>query len=240
MQILFTDRAKKELNKLYSNRRLYLTDKSFCPSFIDYLRKISNDIRTLSERNVKYTVKHTYRYTQLTALAFLYKIYEDGVVLVYEIWYIGLPHLYKLCNYDRRVSNNKLGKRPLQITRGIISDYVQSNINGGNINGVTVHIVKRKGMTSRSNKPLFNYLFQGKLLSRYDVLNPTPFIQQQDGEVKAYADACNGRRYWLYPNGKWRIIKEATNNETKKIRLTETQFKRLLTECITKIINEIA
>lgn len=36
------------------------------------------------------------------------------------------------------------------------------------------------------------------------------------------------------------IIAESINTENNTIRLTEAQFKKMLTECITKIINEIA
>ena len=254
MQFIFSTESKWQINLLYGNRSYYLTNHTFCPSFVDFLGKMSLDFDRLLSGNVTYTIKKGFRYTELSALAITYRIINIGIIEIDDIAFIGLGKLKKLCSYDRRVAGVKMGKRPNQTKCGLPSDYIQSNLNGGQINGVPVLIVQRKGIKRKS--PFFNYLFNGKLLSKYDVLNPTPFVVQKDGELKAYADAGNGKRYWLYPTGKWRLIKEsklkkniiiennATNkirnmNNKKVVRLTESQLHNIIAESVSQILNEI-
>ena len=119
-----------------------------------------------------------------------------------------------MCKYDRKVANQKIGKRPPHIKPSpLLSNYRLTKFKGGEINGEQVQVVKRLDASSRSGKDLFNYLYKGRLLSRYDLLSLTPFTIQADGELKAYGDAANGKRYWIYPNGKWRLLRESKSKK---------------------------
>ena len=61
------------------------------------------------------------------------------------------------------------------------------------------------------------------------------FCKWKDGIYAIFEK--DGIRYKLFSNGTTQIISE---NKRRTIRLTETEFKQMLVECITKIINEIA
>lgn len=80
-------------------------------------------------------------------------------------------------------------------------------------------------------------LWKGKniaLASQFDKIEK-PFYHYRDGN---YAIGIKDNvRYKLFPND---TIQRINENKQSKIRLTKTQFKKLLIECITKIINEIA
>ena len=50
MKVVLSDEVHKDIEKLY-DRRIYLTDKSFCQSFVSYCNKMANDF------NEKYNLK---------------------------------------------------------------------------------------------------------------------------------------------------------------------------------------
>ena len=47
MQHIYSQEAQKELNKLYKNRSYYLTNQTFCPSFIEYIREVDSDFEEI-------------------------------------------------------------------------------------------------------------------------------------------------------------------------------------------------
>ena len=61
------------------------------------------------------------------------------------------------------------------------------------------------------------------------------FCRWRDGIYAVFEK--DGVRYKLFRND---TVQRINENRQQTIRLTEAQFKRVLTECITKIINEIA
>ena len=59
---------------------------------------------------------------------------------------------------------------------------------------------------------------------KYDFINPTPFTVQADGQIKAYADAANGKRYWLYPSGRMRLYELNSKSSKETTMLTEERL----------------
>lgn len=125
--------------------------------------------------------------------------------IIYSIGFIGLPHLYRLCAYERKQKNAPLGKRPTNIKASRNpNDYISiPNGDGGYIGNMQVYIVQRKGVTSPSGKELFNYFCNGRILSDIDFLSATPFsYYPEENAYKAYADSANSKRYWILSSGR--------------------------------------
>lgn len=227
MRVYITDTVLKDINNLF-NRKVYLTDKNFCQTFIFYLRKISRDFSILKQGRNTYTLRNGFRNASLTAINVSYKVAPSiNTVIVYSISFIGLMRLYRLCTAERAEIGRPLRRRPSHIVASSnVVDYEPSNLKGGTIGGIAVQVVKRKGVTTRSNKPVFNYLYNGRILSKYDFINPTPF-SNYDGVEKAYADAANGYRYWILPTRRTPI---------RMYESTEQRILRIITEQINQFI----
>lgn len=206
MRIILSDFAFKQLNKLYGDRRVFLTDETFTDSFKFYNKQLHIALYTLSNRTVPFVMNKGYRVSNLGNIIVTYRLMASlNVIAIYSFGFIGLPHLYRLCTYERKQKNASLGKRPTNIKASINPNDYKSipNGDGGRINNVPVYIVQRKGVTSPSGKELFNYFCNGRILSNIDFLSATPFCFYPDENAyKAYADSANGKRYWVLSSGR--------------------------------------
>ena len=112
-------------------------------------------------------------------------------------------------------------------------------------------VVKRKGLTSPSGKPLFNYIWNGKVISKIDFLSCMPF-SDYNGKEKAYAYGANGKCYWVFPSGRRlikesvqqcinRIIIESINNFLRGIikENRDAKIRRIVRESVDRFINQI-
>ena len=223
MKILLSDEAHKSLEKLY-DRRIYLTNKSFCQSFISYCNKMANDFRTLESGRNTFVIRRGYRISTLSVIQVYYRIlpYTNSII-IYSIGFIGLPHLYRLCSYERRTSGKSLGKKPTNVKASTsVSDYKDiPNGYGGEIKGMQVKIVQRKNVTTIYNQPLFNYYWNGRIICNIDFISCNPFTIV-DGEEKATAYGANTKKYWILPNG-------------RKLLYCS---KEILNQIITEVINQ--
>lgn len=228
MKVVLSDEAHKDIEKLY-DRRIYLTDKKFCLSFISYCNRMGRDFLTLESGRNTYVIKGGYRVATLSTIQVLYRIvpYANSI-FIQSIGFIGLQHLYRLCTFERRTAGKSLGKRPANIKASTnVNDYqdIPNNSYGGEIRGLPVKIVQRKGVTAPSGKPIFNYLCNGKIIGKIDFVSCNPF-EIVDGTEKANAYGVNGNRYWVLPNGRnllycsidrmMNIITEVINNYLMK------------------------
>lgn len=243
MRVLLSDSAFKNINGLF-NRKVYLTNDSFCQSFKFYLKQISNDFVALERDTNRYVLKRGFRVSTLSAIEVPYRLLGNSAILIYSIGFVGLKHLYQLCSYERREIGKPLRRRPCHILASTsVSDYQPSNLKGGTIRGRRVEVVQRKGIRTNSGKQVFNYMYDGRILNRYDFVNPTPF-SLYDGIEKAYADAVNGYRYWVLPNRRTpiKIIENKQYNTMKntrnKVRLTESQLHNVIKESVKKLLTE--
>ena len=116
-----------------------------------------------------------------------------------------------------------------------------------------VDLSSRPLYTSPSYKPIKMVNIGYKIIcSEYQdgsirlTYNGTPLKSQFDKMVKKFCKwrdgiyaifEKDGVRYKLFRND---TVQRINENRQQTIRLTKAQFKRILTECITKIINEIA
>lgn len=244
MRVLLSDSAFKNINGLF-NRKVYLTNDTFCQSFKFYLKQISNDFVALEMGTNRYVLKRGFRVSTLSAIEVSYKLLGNSAILIYNIGFVGLIHLYQLCSYERRTIGKPLRRRPRHILASTsVSDYQPSNLKGGTIRGRRVEVVQRKGITTNSGKPVFNYMYDGRILNRYDFVNPTPF-SLYGGIEKAYADAANGYRYWVLPNRRTPIkITEnkqynTMKNTRNKVRLTESQLHNVINESVKQVLSEL-
>ena len=236
MKVVLSDEVHKNIEKLY-DRRIYLTDKSFCQSFVSYCNKMANDFSILESGRNTYIIRGGYRISTLSTIQVSYRIVPSvNSIIVYSIGFIGLRHLYRLCSYERRVKAKTLGRRPPNITASSsISDYKDiPNGYGGEIRGLPVKIVLRKGVKSSSGKPLFNYLWNGKIISKIDFLSCNPFEIVDDNE-KATAYGANGRKYWIMPSG--RRLLYCSRQRLKEI-IIEWRIKQVIKECVITALNE--
>ena len=163
MRIILSYQVYKDINKLY-NYKVYLTDKEFCQSFISYAHKIAQDFKLLMSGRVSFTIKGRLRHSRLSSIDVSYNLFGGNVIIIHSIGFIGIPHLYRMCAYERKQLRITRSKRPLHIKASVNpSDYIRTNIRGGAIGGIEVEVVQRKNATTRSNKKVFNYLYNGRI-----------------------------------------------------------------------------
>lgn len=236
MNVYLSDKAHKDLQMLF-RRSVYLTDRCFCKSFVSFCKTIGRDLLSLENGKNSYSVQDGMRLSKMTAIQVAYKVFPYAQsIVIYSIWFIGLRRLYSLCAYERRIANTRLGRRPTQIKAStLIADYQDTpKGDGGQIKGIPVRIVQRKGVTTPSGKPLFNYLWNGRIISKIDFLSCNPFTLQ-NGKEKASAYGANGKKYWVLPSGRRLLYCSVT--KLKKL-ITETVRKRLYENRLMNIIKE--
>ena len=120
-------------------------------------------------------------------------------------------------------------------------------LDGGEIRGIPVKIVQRKVTTSSSDKPLFNYLWNGKIISKIDFLSCNPF-ELVDGNEKASAYGANGTKYWIMPSGRRLLycsrqklkenMQHNLNKTNQPIRLTESDLRKMVEESVKRALEE--
>ena len=250
--LLLSDEAHNDINRLY-NRKVYLTNNTFCQSFVSYCQRMSNDFINLEKGRVRYTTRNGFRVALLSAIQVTYRISPSAdAIIIYSIGFVGLRHLHRLCSFERRMNGTSLGRRPTHISASMASDYIKiPKGDGGFIGNDKVEIVQRKGTTSHSGKPLFNYLYKGRIISKVDFLSCTPF-SNYDGTYKAYAYGVNGKCYWVFPSGRRlikesiqrcinRIIIESINNFLRGIvnENRDARIRRIVRESVDRFINQI-
>lgn len=221
MKAFLSDDAHKDIEKLY-DRRVYLTNDTFCQSFVFFCKRMASDFSVLESGGNRYVIKHGYRISTLSAIQVTYRIvpYANSI-LIQSIGFVGLRHMRMLCSLERRSKAKPLGRRPSNINASIsISDYkdIPNNSYGGEIKGFPVKIVQRKGITAPSGQPIFNYLCNGRIIGKIDFVSCNPF-EMIDGVEKANAYGVNGKRYWVLPNGRRLLY---CSKETIKAIITET------------------
>ena len=232
MKLILSDYANKQLNSIYTIK-VYIRDNVYSESFKKYNNTILWALGRLATGYIRFTIDGNYRVTRLDNLVIYYRYIKAMKVFAISYFqFLNIQKVHRQTAWERRKLGMNRRVKPKMIPASKnIGDYRESNINGGTINGMPVKIVQRINVRTRSNMPIFNYLLNGKILCMYDFINPTPFKIQEDGEEKAYADAVNGKRYWIYPN----------NRKPKpfNIRLTESQLRQILQECIRNIMKII-
>lgn len=226
MIIILSDVAHRSFENLF-NRKVYLTDKNFCESFVYYCKRIANDFTILGKGGNRYTLRRGYRVSTLSALQVVYKV-STNYIIIYSIGFVGLMHLYRLCTQERKTKSKPLSKHPSNfVASKSPSDYQYIPKGyGGEINGTQVKIVQRKGIITSSGKPLFNYYYNEKILSKVDFLscNPFKFIE---GQYKATAYGANGKKYWIMPSGR-RLLYCSTLINTEL--LIENKVRQIIKE----------
>ena len=232
MIVYLSDYAHKQLNNLYSDRRFFKTDKEFSDSFKLYNRILLKDLDHFSKGPCPFAIRGRFRFTSLSSVHIYYNVIPmHNAIIISSFRFVGLVRIKKLSTIERREIGKTLRKRPSNIKASTnVNDYTLSNLKGGSIRGVEVKVVKRKGITTMSGKPIFNYLYNGYILSMYDFVNPTPF-KYYYGVEKAYADGVNGVRYWVLPTSK-RPIKMVESFQQKLKRIITEEINHLLKQCI--------
>ena len=181
----------------------------------------------------------------------------------YQLGYsLGIAHVQ--CEYIGR--NRVLIITNYEINNKVLFTWKRRNGKGGIIPNPKKSKPQKEYITL-TKKPLFGYRFvmhkttkkynlinnEGKLLTYW--FNDIRTLNQPMGQyqVIAYIN-CGGMGYALCLNGRiyplqrmWKDMyceskenRPTIENKEQIIRLTETQFMNLLTECISKIIKEIA
>lgn len=220
MAVILSDYAHKQLNNLYSNWMFFKNDKEFSEAFKYYNKCLLRDFDRFSSGGLTYTIHRRYRRVILPSVQIFYRVAIGGMVIITSFLFVGLGRVQKLTAIEKKELNSGVTstRRPSHIVASTnVADYEPSNLNGGTISGIAVQVVKRKGVTTVSNKPVFNYLYKGRILSRYDFINTTPF-SNYNGVEKAYADAANGYRYWILPTRRTPIrMNETVQQKTQRI-----------------------
>lgn len=224
MRIVLTDGVYKDINNLF-DRKVYLTNNAFCQSFIFFCKKMEDDMNSLKQMRNTFSVRGAFRISTISAMRISYRLFPYAkAIVIYSIGFIGLRHLHRMCAFERKMQGKSLGRRPAQITASkSVSDYQGiPNNNGGTIGHIPVKIVRRKNITSVSGKPLFNYLWNGRIISKVDFLSCNPF-SMVDGVEKATAYGANGKKYWIMPSG--RRLLYCSNIRINKRILAETKHQ---------------
>lgn len=200
MIVFFTDKAIKSINNIF-NYSVYKAKDVFCQSFIIWLTNFNRDLNLIKNHNdkiFKYN-ESFYRDFNVIYIEFKYFYSSDNklIVCITEINVKQWRQMLALCANERKYKNLKF---KLQHASPNVNDYkyIFNKKVAGEINGNKIYYVQRKKCEQKTSVDFFNYLCNGKILSKYDFISPQDFVKQQDGEYKAKAAALRHNWYWVY------------------------------------------
>lgn len=197
------------------------------------------------------------RYTNFDVI---YRMVGEYGLVFCDYIFRNLEFVYRMTIKERN-ELIKFGKiRPKDIPSSNIANYIPvKHIKGGYIDNVPVQIVQRINLKSPNGKPVFNYLYNGNILGKYDFVSPLPF-ENRNGNFVAEAYGASGYCYLIYPNTRTvrkKILKEyfrhiqsakRTNfgkhqlsnlncniKQKSKIKLSQIDLYRIIKKCIDEV-----
>lgn len=200
MKIVLSDKAHQDINNLF-NYKVELYKNVYCETFKKYLADIFRSLDII-EKDADKVFKQKDKDLQLINIVVEYTSFidknNDTFIWINRIKYLSkkLNSMIQLCVQERK---SKSTKYKLPVSSKNISDYKHiPNGYCGQKDGKSIYIVQR---INTSNPILFNYLYDSKILSKYDFISCGTFFQYEN-EYKAKAAASRQNWYWVYTNGK--------------------------------------
>lgn len=232
MNVSFSDYVKEQLDVLYGDRRLYISDSTYCDSFEPYNKRLWEFVENLKKGDAILSPYGNY-YRGFFGFGYADILVNGTDVIIAKFYFTFLPSILRLCHLERTKKGKGLGVRPPNVISTMApKDYhkIPDQIGyGGTISGNPVYIVQRN--ESPISRPVFNYLYNGRIISKIDFLSATPF-NANDFYNRAYADGANGKRYWIYPTG--RVVAK------RKVKLRESELRQMIRETLLRFHNFVS
>ena len=233
--ILASNDVKELTGKLFTNYDLAYVGNHFSKSFIEWIRLFCDDIKRIT------IAKDSLYIGRVATIGYRYFLLRNAsIVYIKSIRFNPRMLLYTTNkSHSERTSKGLPSTHPSLISSSKkVIDYTYYS-KGGVYNGHTIDIVKKKN-SSRKNKPLFNYYDRNtkSIMFDFDFYSPFAFVNNE-----AEAWATDGHKYKLpsmtVVEAKRHSKTLLENNTTKTIRLTESDLRRMISQCINEALHSL-